>query len=97
MHELNISHGAFLLQNPEKHFFQEILDGSGLTLIDSTPLEPFRHTFTHFQLDISPIKVTVVEQHPQIAESDTYCWYDPNRPEEIGLTRPVSKLLENPG
>ncbi len=51
-------------------------------------LEPFRHTFTHFHLDISPV-LTVANK---ISLPGSY-WYDPLKPAALGLAAPVKKLL----
>ena len=56
-------------------------------------LGSFRHTFTHFHLDITPIRVISYRQVPQISESDSQIWYNVKNPLEIGLTGPVTKLL----
>lgn len=48
---------------------------------------PFRHTFTHFHLDIYP-----VEAKGHLPEGT---WYDPKNPSRIGLPAPIKKILEN--
>jgi A/G-specific adenine glycosylase len=60
-----------------------------------TQLDDFRHTFTHFHLDISPIVVKLSEDiaTDTISESDSRLWYSITHPQEIGLTRPVTKIF----
>ena len=60
-----------------------------------TSLEKFRHTFTHFHLDISPVvvKLTSTKAVNVISKSDTKLWYKAADPQEIGLTRPVTKIM----
>ncbi len=74
---------------------QDFLSEQGLSSQNQTSLPRFRHTFTHFHLDITPVKVDVHEKTPFVREQDTLCWFNPNEPQEIGLTRPVSKILED--
>lgn len=71
----------------------EFLADQGLNPENQTPLSPFRHTFTHFHLDIVPVHLQVTETAASVRETDSLCWFDPHRPQEIGLTRPVSKIL----
>ena len=59
-------------------------------------LEEFRHTFTHFHLDITPIHVRLHETPSVIAEK-TACWYSAKEPMQIGLTKPVTRLLKELG
>ncbi len=61
-------------------------------------LEPLRHTFSHFHLDITPVKIqladsTAMAQATQIMESSPTLWYNPNQPVNVGLAAPVKKLL----
>lgn len=53
----------------------------------------FRHTFTHFHLDITPIYLSLSDaQFDSVNESG--CWYDLNSPPKIGLATPVDFLLK---
>ena len=54
-------------------------------------LAEFRHTFTHFHLDITPVRIRIHDQS-EVTEPNQQ-WYSPSTPSEIGLTRPVTKLL----
>lgn len=58
-----------------------------------THLDGFRHTFTHFHLDITPIHVKLCEHEDKVSEPDRQCWYSLKSPPQIGLTRPVTKLF----
>lgn len=57
-------------------------------------LEGFRHTFSHFHLEILPIVVTVSSQgeHAKVAESNTR-WFDLKDDIEVGLAAPTKTLL----
>jgi A/G-specific adenine glycosylase len=48
---------------------------------------PFRHTFTHFHLDIYPVEAKGRGIKGQ--------WYDPKNPSLVGLPAPVKKLLSH--
>lgn len=58
-----------------------------------SPLEPLRHTFSHFHLDITPVEVTLSEGADQVMEQSNTLWYDLAEPPSIGLAAPVVKLL----
>ena len=58
----------------------------------------FRHTFTHFHLDIEPVYVTLESTPTHIAEGDHLRWVFPDLltsgNEKIGLSAPAVKLLD---
>jgi A/G-specific adenine glycosylase len=56
---------------------------------------PFRHTFTHFHLDIEPIHVRFAETLAGVADRPGLCWYTPATPRAIGLSAPAAKLLRS--
>ena len=55
---------------------------------------PFRHTFTHFHLDITPVHVELRASQDAISETDITLWYRPETSKNIGLTGPVTKILK---
>lgn len=55
-------------------------------------LEPLRHTFSHFHLDIQPVLVEVAAGYG-VAEAGQV-WYNLRQPARIGLAAPVKTLLE---
>ena len=58
-------------------------------------LPPFRHTFTHFHLDITPVHLKLSAHYDNmIREGKSKRWYSLAAPPSIGLTRPVTKLIE---
>lgn len=60
-------------------------------------LPPFRHTFSHYHLDIHPVHISV--EHPldkltsKIMEAEQQIWYNRRKPNLIGLPKPVQTLL----
>ncbi|TRY33878.1 A/G-specific adenine glycosylase [Aliiglaciecola sp. M165] len=56
-------------------------------------LEPFRHTFSHFHLDIQPILLELKKPPTgQVSENETL-WYDLRSPPNVGLAAPTTKLF----
>ncbi len=67
-----------------------------LTLEPAGParaLEPFRHTFTHFHLDITPFQQPVKDKQEHVQDADLRLWYEPGDNRPIGLSVPAVKLL----
>ncbi|MGK0441006.1 MAG: A/G-specific adenine glycosylase [Pseudohongiellaceae bacterium] len=52
----------------------------------------YRHTFSHYHLDITPVHIKVTDQPQAVAESQQL-WYNTNKPASIGLATPIKKLL----
>lgn len=54
----------------------------------------YRHTFSHYHLDITPVHITLIKAHtPQCAQQQQL-WYNSTHDNRIGLAAPVKKLLE---
>jgi len=60
----------------------------------ATAAPGFRHTFTHFHLDIEPVYIEVDGPPLQIRERDDVRWHRPGGNEALGLSAPAVKLLE---
>ena len=51
-----------------------------------------RHTFSHFHLDITPVRARV--QHSGgVMDAGASVWYNPKLPQALGLAAPVQRLL----
>ncbi len=61
-----------------------------LTLGDS-----FRHTFSHFHLDITPALLTVKTTSRKVMEDAQQIWYNLEHSQAVGLPAPVKLLLNN--
>jgi A/G-specific adenine glycosylase len=61
---------------------------------DITRLGQFRHTFTHFHLDITPVHVKLKKLQDHVSEKGSL-WYSLKDPQSVGLTRPVTKIIES--
>ncbi|MGF1727843.1 A/G-specific adenine glycosylase [Photobacterium nomapromontoriensis] len=62
--------------------------------IVSEQLHAFRHTFSHYHLDIIPVRL-MLSQRPDMINDSTGQWYNLNQPPEIGLAAPVQQILES--
>ena len=69
------------------------LDRWGVTP-DSIELWPgFRHTFSHYHLDIQPVRVTLPTNPAAVMEAPDRLWYNRQQPAAVGLAAPVASLL----
>ncbi len=57
--------------------------------------KPFRHTFSHFHLDILPAFITLPHKPAKIMDSEQQIWYNLNQSQTVGLPAPIKKLLRN--
>lgn len=58
--------------------------------------QAFRHTFSHYHLDIQPIFATLKnDSKPHIIKENNFAWIDFSQPLQIGLPAPIKKLLES--
>lgn len=55
--------------------------------------EMFRHTFSHYHLEIHPMEVALAAEACQVGERPIY-WYDTHQPAALGLAAPVKQLLK---
>ncbi|GLS25315.1 A/G-specific adenine glycosylase [Marinibactrum halimedae] len=58
--------------------------------------DTFRHTFSHYHLDITPVHITL-QNTPTSLEDNQWQWVNPLTTIEIGLAAPVKKLLQQLG
>lgn len=63
------------------------------SVLTQEALQPFRHTFSHYHLDIHPMIVEVASKSHAIGEAEQI-WYNPKQPANVGLAAPVKKLLD---
>lgn len=88
---------SFENANISQHCEQEF----GIQIDSSTPLPAFRHTFSHFHLDIQPLKCKVSTYKHSIMDSTNQVWYkcqpqnQTAKADKRGLPAPVKMLLDN--
>ncbi len=90
--------GLFCFPEHENADIQYQIDQRGITDSDikhQSQLIAFRHTFSHYHLDITPILVDLSKQPNVVMEANKGLWYNLSQPEEIGLAAPVKQLLES--
>ena len=56
------------------------------------PLPGLRHAFTHFELEITPLRTRCQRAHTVMEDGGTL-WYNPREPARIGLPAPIAALL----
>lgn len=66
----------------------------GLELGDFEEWQPFRHTFSHYHLDITPVKTFAQTNSAIVNDGTRWHWFQPDQPSELGLPAPVQKLLK---
>ncbi|WP_111979874.1 A/G-specific adenine glycosylase [Algibacillus agarilyticus] len=80
---------------PEVDGIQDIdpwCEEHGLAVIEKTAMQTFRHTFSHFHLDIAPYKIEL-EKMPTTVNDRQDIWFDLNEPRTFGISAPTEKLL----
>lgn len=55
--------------------------------------DSYRHTFSHYHLDITPVHIRLNDQAHQIMAADQQLWYNRQQPQSVGLAAPVKKLI----
>ena len=59
-----------------------------------TELNTFRHTFSHYHFDITPLLIEVSQQDvSQVMEDSASLWYNLQHPQKIGLAAATKKIL----
>ncbi|MGI9260634.1 MAG: A/G-specific adenine glycosylase [Woeseiaceae bacterium] len=63
--------------------------------VEVEPTETYSHSFTHFDLDIRPVKVRLKSAPNVAADNEDAIWYRPEAPQKVGLAAPVKTLISN--
>jgi len=71
----------------------ELRNNFGFDVRHRETWDTFRHTFSHYHLDITPVLLEL-PQAPQIIGERAIHWYNAASPSSLGLARPVVNLLE---
>ncbi|HKJ77808.1 MAG TPA: A/G-specific adenine glycosylase [Gammaproteobacteria bacterium] len=66
----------------------------GLELVREARWRPFRHTFSHFHLEIEPRRLQVAPAGGGVMEPSGLVWYKCSALAELGLPAPVRGLVE---
>ncbi|WP_286807060.1 MULTISPECIES: A/G-specific adenine glycosylase [unclassified Marinimicrobium] len=62
-------------------------------VVDREIWDSYRHTFSHYHLDITPVLLQLAREPDRVGER-AQTWYRLDRPEALGLAAPVKKLLQ---
>jgi A/G-specific adenine glycosylase len=90
--------GLHCFPQQDSHQTQAVLDALSIPdsqVSDSKHLIGFRHTFSHYHLDINPVLVNLNQRPSVIMEQGNGIWYNLNNPIQVGLAAPVKQLLES--
>ncbi|MCR8923027.1 A/G-specific adenine glycosylase [Dasania sp. GY-MA-18] len=79
------------LETPQ-HIDQHLADEKLITLDKQQQWPSYRHTFSHYHLDITPVHIKVRAHSQQVAERQQL-WYNRAQPANVGLAAPIKKLL----
>ncbi len=66
----------------------------GLAIDDIRPLPAFRHTFSHYHLDISPLLIAARFPGGLLMEATETLWYTRRQQPACGIPAPVQRLLD---
>jgi len=66
----------------------------GTRVHDLPPLPPVRHGFTHFELEIAPLRAQLAERTDAVMEPGRWVWYNAGSPAKLGLAAIVSRLID---
>ena len=65
----------------------------GLNVGPGTPLDPIRHGFTHFELNIQPILCDLTGSNDQIMDGTDFLWYNQTSDNKIGIPAAAAKIF----
>ncbi len=66
-----------------------------ITIKAMTKLDKQRHTFSHYHLDYTPIKVEIENPINNVMEANQSVWYKLDQINSLGLASPIKRLLQN--
>ncbi|MBX3708545.1 MAG: A/G-specific adenine glycosylase [Gammaproteobacteria bacterium] len=66
-----------------------------ITVSEYKMLDSFRHTFSHYHLDIFPVLMPIQHMPPIVMDDSLQIWYNPYHPESIiGLPKPIQLIMK---
>jgi A/G-specific adenine glycosylase len=72
------------------------LENKNIKNYKQTELNGFRHTFSHFHFDITPLLIEVnLQDVSQVMEDSGSLWYNLQHPQKIGLAAATKKILSS--
>lgn len=67
----------------------------GCKITQKQILPAFRHTFSHFHLEITPVILDLKQWPRQCQDNSSFCWVNLSQNIELGLASPVQKLISS--
>lgn len=67
--------------------------GHAIHRTSADPLNPIKHSFTHFDLTISPTCYQLESAGNQVMDNPNQLWYNPGRDTELGISSAVKKVI----
>jgi len=65
----------------------------GVEALNVNPQPPRRHTFSHFHLDYTPVRIRAVRKHTMVMDTADRLWYKLASPDPCGLAAPVQRMI----
>lgn len=84
-------HGFYEIQDSDE--LPKLLNNLQLVQNNSKSLESFRHTFSHYHLDIAPLLIELVQKPNQVQEGEQL-WYNIHHGDKIGIAAPVNRIIQ---
>ena len=84
-----------------EHINENVISEKDVTNNDAEWLAGFRHTFSHFHLDIQPILVNIGDNQKllqfdsSVMEQNQTLWYNIQHPAKVGLAAATERILSN--
>jgi A/G-specific adenine glycosylase len=57
------------------------------------PMAAVEHAFTHFDLTLAPVRLTLADAASVVMDGDRWLWYNSSRPLPGGVAAPIGKIL----
>ncbi|USD65604.1 A/G-specific adenine glycosylase [Vibrio sp. SCSIO 43136] len=87
--------GLYCFPQSDTHDLNALLDKMCAHNAKQTQLISFRHTFSHYHLDITPVLIELESAPKNIMEANQALWYNLEHPETVGLAAPVKQLIDS--
>ena len=85
---------SFPEAEPDADIELEIAQRYGVRIERREQWKTYRHSFTHFHLDITPIHTDARPVRARVMEKPEIVWYNLHEPDARGLAAPVKRLLD---
>jgi A/G-specific adenine glycosylase len=69
----------------------------GADVASARELEPVAHAFTHFDLRLHPVELSLADAPDTIMDCDRWLWYNAAQPLPGGVPAPIGKILRSLG